>query len=218
MVKTTEQSVDERIGANIRDARVDAGLSQSELAKAAASASGLDWSERLVARMESGGRPLRYSEATILAQVLAVPVSAFSDGTTDTVRASARMGRLQRALKDVVAATTPLIDAWSVYGTAQVEYMRALRAVDHEELATQFNESDIDSLFALGGGTYLAELGDAMDKALDTWQKSTGGLRMMAERKLAEARLHDTASDGADLLDATAVKPATRKPRKKTDA
>jgi len=60
------------IGARVQVIRNAAGLTQQQLADLTG------WNERLVARIESGGRPLRYSEAITLARALAVPVGAFA--------------------------------------------------------------------------------------------------------------------------------------------
>ena len=141
MVKTTETGVDERIGANIRRARIDADMSQAELAAAAAKDSGLDWSERLVARMEAGGRPLRYSEAVVLGRVLSVPVATFSDDGDSAVLHTARVRRVQRALKGIGATGWPLIDGIKDFVRANLELGGAMTAMGAEELTETFGDS-----------------------------------------------------------------------------
>lgn len=57
------------IGDNIAEARQDAGLSQAELSERLREV-GLNWSQGTLSKVESGSRPVRLSEAPIVASVL----------------------------------------------------------------------------------------------------------------------------------------------------
>ena len=129
VVKTTETSVDARIGASVAAARKAAELSQSALAKNLTETSGLEWNERLIARIESGDRPLRYSEAACMATALGVPVSTFMDGAGDAISESARNARLRRAMAGITMTSHNMTEAMNAFIAAQKEYLLALEAV-----------------------------------------------------------------------------------------
>lgn len=145
MVKTTETSVDVRIGANVAAARKDAELSQAALAKALTEISGLEWNERLIARMESGDRPLRYSEAAALAQALSVPVGAFLDGTNGPAMQTAEIGRVGRAMKTVNRASQALTEAVNGMIHAQEEYRLAALAAD-TQLRRAWSDAELEAV------------------------------------------------------------------------
>lgn len=61
---------DEAIGANVRKARTDRGLSQAELARRMYDAGQTHWRQNTVSRVENGKQPLNAGEIQALAAIL----------------------------------------------------------------------------------------------------------------------------------------------------
>jgi len=75
-----DERVDELVGANIRQLRIAAGLSQGQLA----SKLGESYRQQTLLKIEKGSRPLRLTEAAVLAQVLDTTVDALLNPPADT--------------------------------------------------------------------------------------------------------------------------------------
>ncbi len=115
-----DERLDEMVGANIRQLRTAAGLSQGQLA----SKLGESYRQQTLLKIEKGSRPLRLTEAAVLAQVLDTTVDALLNPPADTavelklyaaaddviglwrhVRANCRaLTEAKAALEEVVAA------------------------------------------------------------------------------------------------------------------
>lgn len=144
-------------------------MSQAELAAAAAKDSGLDWSERLVARMEAGARPLRYSEAVVLGRVLSVPVATFSDDGDATVKQTARVRRIQRAIKAVFNTGWQLQEALTEFSKADIELARAVGDFDPpEELVDILGEDMVLALHKMRVASPTPALMDLLEPLSDT--------------------------------------------------
>jgi len=75
-----DERLDELVGANIRQLRTAAGLSQGELA----SRLGESYRQQTLLKIEKGSRPLRLTEAAVLAKVLGTTVDALLNPPADT--------------------------------------------------------------------------------------------------------------------------------------
>lgn len=74
-----DDDIDRSIGAIIQRLRESAGISQAGLAKQL-SADGLRWTQGTLSRVENGERPIKLSEAAVLARRLRVSVSGLLPG------------------------------------------------------------------------------------------------------------------------------------------
>jgi transcriptional regulator with XRE-family HTH domain len=70
---------DERVGANIRRIREAKGFSQADLADELGRRGGLNWPQQTIARVEAGTRPLKFSEAIVIAETLEVDLGRLSE-------------------------------------------------------------------------------------------------------------------------------------------
>lgn len=98
--------MDKTIGANLRAQRERSGLSQAEVA-ALASAAGLSsFHQTTIARIERGERPLRATEALMLARILETSLEYLAEtGATVSARAELRrMGELSAELSRALGA------------------------------------------------------------------------------------------------------------------
>ncbi|MFJ4161782.1 helix-turn-helix domain-containing protein [Micrococcus luteus] len=78
-----ELTTDQTIGANVRAARVNAGITQQGDLVPQLREAGLSWTHGTLSRVESGQRVLKFSEAAVLADVLGVPLDALVDPAAD---------------------------------------------------------------------------------------------------------------------------------------
>lgn len=74
-----ELTTDQTIGANVRAARLRAGIEQQGDLVPQLREAGLPWSQGTLSRVESGQRGLKFVEAAVLTDVLGVPLSALID-------------------------------------------------------------------------------------------------------------------------------------------
>lgn len=97
----THADAEREVGAQVRRAREQARLSQRELADAA-TAAGLSWHQTTVAKVEAGDRPLRLTEAAVLARVLGTEVAVLAgvraDDSARRADDSARRARMELEL------------------------------------------------------------------------------------------------------------------------
>jgi transcriptional regulator with XRE-family HTH domain len=70
---------DTRVGANIRRIREAKGFSQTDLASELGRRGGLNWPQQTIARVEAGTRPLKFSEAIVVAEILEVELPRLSE-------------------------------------------------------------------------------------------------------------------------------------------
>lgn len=151
----------ERIAANVRAYREQAGLSQAELAArvtAAGKQDGISWHQSTTARVEGGQQPLRLDEAQVLASVLGVTVERLMWATGEAAEVAIgeqAIGMLRRAWDDAATAIGVLHGA---IAGARVT-ARSLARSESEKTAT--------TLRALTG-----ELGDATVRAAVTEGKA----------------------------------------------
>ncbi len=93
---------DIEIGETIRQLRKLRGLSQQTLAECVAALIGTDFRQQAVFRVERGLRPLRFSEALALAEVLGVPISGLFQ--SNAVASKAALENLRVAKERLAAA------------------------------------------------------------------------------------------------------------------
>jgi transcriptional regulator with XRE-family HTH domain len=107
---------DALVGANIARFRVARGLSQAELAAQ------LGVAQQTVAKIEKGTRPLKYSEAYKVAQILDVTISAFGSQRPESAEAESNVVRLQHKFRQAI----------DKMGEAATDVSLALVAIAHE--------------------------------------------------------------------------------------
>src|SRR3954447_4046528 len=92
---------DRTFGARMRQARERAGISQGDLSVNLVLMHNVHWHQTTVGKIESGGRPIRLSEAVAVADLLGVPLDELAyDRGDDTPRVE-RVALAYAALADV---------------------------------------------------------------------------------------------------------------------
>lgn len=151
---------DDRIGSRVAQLRTAAGLKQSDLS-AMLRRAGLNWSQATLSKVESGQRPVRLSEATVLADALDVDLSALLSNPD-------YIGALREASDRTVAET-------------RNQVVRAQR--DHWKATTQSRAVRLFEEIRDGSrGPYKVYGGDFVD-LLDY---VTGGIGPIPSRKLED--------------------------------
>lgn len=110
---------DRAIGENVQRFRTAKGMSQAQLAVAMAERTGQQVHQQTIVKIEKGTRPLRYSEAVLISEVLDVPVGALAPDDPELQR---------RALLHTSASTAA--DSFGEVVTAAEKYRQ-----DGERLA-----------------------------------------------------------------------------------
>ncbi|WP_159057251.1 helix-turn-helix domain-containing protein [Streptomyces scabiei] len=138
------------LGARLRAARVEAGLSQEAVAKEM-SLGGFSWRQTTVAKSEAADRPVLFSEVAALARLYRRPIHYFMNPGTDLDNV------VYQALDDLNAASNALeilqaqvADLQDDFVTAQCIYCLASAVSRYRELGD--------------GGHLLSELRDFLDR------------------------------------------------------
>lgn len=113
--------VDQNVAANVRRLRELAGLKQAELVDQLRKDGLEDWHPTTLSRTESGERPVRLSEAHVLARVLGVSVADLGIGFSPEAR----------AVEDMEASLQYVARTRAAYVTALGEYVGAWQAFVH---------------------------------------------------------------------------------------
>lgn len=106
---TAVSNIDESvIGANVKAARLSAGMTQQSLADYLSDLIGQDcgWTQRTVLRIEQGERPLRLGEAVIIATGLNIPLTDLVCGLEESISAMAEraeQAKRSSALRTAIA-------------------------------------------------------------------------------------------------------------------
>ena len=103
---------DRAFGARMRQARERAGISQEHLSSNLVLMHDVHWHQTTVGKIESGGRPIRLSEAVAVADLLHVPLAELvydsADDTPRIDRVALAYAELARVRQDIDAQLTRL--------------------------------------------------------------------------------------------------------------
>lgn len=113
--------IDDVIGRNVRRLRDAAGLSQADLAQQMAERGAAAFYPQTITKIENSARSLKFSEASILAGVLGVPLDAILDPSATTV-SDLRLARTHylrdEALEDLYVSLVRFANADDDFGRA----------------------------------------------------------------------------------------------------
>lgn len=109
---------DARVGANLKAVRQRAGKTQAELAEMLTEA-GYPMHQQTILKIESGSRPLRLSEATVIAEKLSVPLSLLAE--------IGSMYRVRDALSQLQSIHTAVVGSIRQHVHAAFELEQAVR-------------------------------------------------------------------------------------------
>jgi transcriptional regulator with XRE-family HTH domain len=118
--QTTTRTLDEEIGRRVRVARMGVPMSQQELAENMTDAGGKPWYQGTVTAVETGKRPLRFSEAIELADLLGISLDSLAGRPSveedalrrRAVRAEDRLQRAYQALRGIYDEQDLLTQPW----------------------------------------------------------------------------------------------------------
>lgn len=190
MPKPTQQDPDEQsdvdqlVGQNIHRFRTAKGMSQAQLAEQMALRTGQPVAQQTIVKLEKGTRPLRYSEAAVLAEVLGVPLDALHEGSA--------------AITLAAVQTTYIAEVRALGAEVDDIAHRLADALVRLSLAVSYSRQNGGESSALNNNERIADAltGTDWGKALST--------RIMAALKenqdLAELRPEFTGTNYRDVL------------------
>ena len=156
----------ERFGANLRAVREHRGMGQRELA-AQMTGRGYPWHQNTVTKVETGGRDVKFGEASALAAILRVTTDRFTWATPEAAAVtlmSGTTGRLREAYREVTGSAARLHAARDAadrsvaeYADSKYERVRETARGLAEELKDATLEAALDEAEALWRRTERGE-------------------------------------------------------------
>jgi transcriptional regulator with XRE-family HTH domain len=161
----TDETADERLGANLSVLREGRKLRQSDLAKLM-NERGHAWHQSTVGRVEAGRQAVRVSEAEALASIFEITIEVLIRPTAEMsqlMMLDEVLGNLHQSRMQVTRAVTRLLRATdaaerSLGRARESSYPRV--AAEAGELAAELADSDLDAAVAQGIWTYKHPEGD----------------------------------------------------------